>query len=66
MSDSTMKCPYCGEAAQVADCVSINLESYGKPVRARAECCGNIIRVYPVFRMRAEMTEQGGEDDWGR
>lgn len=66
MSDDAMKCPYCGESAQVADHVSINLENYGKPVRARAACCGKIIRVYPVFRMRAEMTEQGGKDDWGR
>ena len=66
MNDALMKCPYCGKAAQVADHVETNLESYGGSVRARTECCGSIICVYPVFRMRAEMTEQGGRDDWGQ
>lgn len=66
MYDYTMTCPYCGKPAQVADYVLINLESYGNSVRARTECCKNIIRVRPIFRMCAETTEQGGKDDWGR
>ena len=66
MCDDTMTCPYCWKPAQVADYVSGNLERYGKSVRARTECCKNIIRVRPIFRMCAETTEQGGKDDWGR
>ena len=65
MSDEVMKCPYCGEAAQVADRVEINLETYRGSVRARTDCCGSIIRVYPILRLRAEKTDQGGRDDWG-
>lgn len=60
-----MKCPYCNKEAKIEDVVKINLETYGGSVKARTNCCGALIRVYPVTTYRCCETGQKGPDDWG-
>lgn len=60
-----MICPYCRRKAKIDEVVKLNLESYGRSVRARTRCCGALIRVRPVVSYRCEETDQKGKDDWG-
>lgn len=61
-----MKCPYCNKEAKIAEVVKTNLESYGGSAKARTDCCGSLIRVYPVITYLCMETDQKGNDDWGR
>lgn len=60
-----MKCPYCGKTAKISDVAKVNMESYGRPVRARTECCGKVLFVWPVITFSCSEIEQPPRDDWG-
>ncbi len=60
-----MKCPYCNKEAKISDVAKINMETYGRPVNARSECCGKILSVHPKVIFSCEKTIQRKEDDWG-
>ena len=60
-----MKCPYCEKDAKIKEVVKSNLECYGGSVKARTDCCGKMVRVYPIVNYICTETDQTGKDDWG-
>ena len=60
-----MKCPYCGKNAKIKEVVKRNLEVYGGQARARTDCCGKVILVWPNVSFSCCDTGQTEKDDWG-
>ncbi len=60
-----MQCPYCDKPVKINDIVKLNLEAYSGSARARTDCCGALIMVYPIISFWCTETEQEGKDDWG-
>lgn len=63
-----MECPHCGEDLLIhanSQVVWRNVETYGRPARARTACCDKIV----VVRLRTSFDVDGAddadEDDWG-
>ena len=60
-------CPACKQPLQVPDNAVINMESYGKSVKARTLCCHTVLQLQPRFSFTAyEMQNPPSQDDWGR
>lgn len=60
-------CPHCGGPLSVDTIVVHNVERYGNPQLAKAECCGAGVYIYPVLTFRAEAYRgDKTEDNWGR
>lgn len=60
------ECPNCHKELALPLNARLAMERYVKPVTARAECCGTLVRCYPFVDCRvASYIGHQTEDDWG-
>lgn len=61
-----MKCPQCKKVLKLEPYVIGNVDAYGQPVLAKAQCCGLPVMVYPIRKIEVEVYDgHRTADDWG-
>lgn len=64
-----MKCIMCGEDLKfkAGGAPLYNVDAYGKPAKAKTECCGNVLMIYPKrsFDFVNLPDQKEKSDDWG-
>ena len=64
-----MECPHCKGVVEFEPYVEYNVETYGKSVIGRTNCCGKGLRVSRVIKVAISPLseyENPDVDDWGK
>lgn len=64
-----MECPHCKGVVEFEPYVEYNVETYGKSVIGRTNCCGKGLRVARVIKFAISPLseyENPDVDDWGK
>lgn len=61
-----MICPWCDKTFTCIDAAQFNADTYSKPVKVRADCCGNAVQIVPIRTFRLVPRSDVETDDWGQ
>lgn len=66
VDNRALHCPHCKDILKVNEIARNHLLRYSMSVRVRTHCCGELVRVVPVLRFDARLTDEvNDKDDWG-
>ena len=59
-------CPWCGKEVEISAAASFNVTQYQTSAIAKAFCCGNLLKLYPVSAVHITKCDESVKvDDWG-